>query len=194
MALSEKALPFELRTLSLSAKAHRQGDYAARTLTGRVPSLQQGELWLAESSAIEEYLEEAFPPPGHPRLYPLSLRDRARARQVQAWLRSDLAALRQERPTSSVFGRQSLPPLTPAAREAGEWGGARQRGAPGSGRELSVRRAFSIADADLALMVQRLVANGDPLAPRVKAWAEGIWRRPSVQGFVARARAAPPPA
>ena len=41
--------------------------------------------------AISEYLEDLLPPPAHPALYPAHIDDRARARQVQAWLRSGLA-------------------------------------------------------------------------------------------------------
>ena len=65
VALREKRLDFELRTMSLDAGEHREGDYPARSLTGRVPALQHGDFWLAESSAIDEYLEELFPPPAY---------------------------------------------------------------------------------------------------------------------------------
>lgn len=46
--------------------------------------------------------------------------------------------------------------------------------------------AFSIADADLALMLQRLALNGDPVPERLRAYAAGIWRRPSVEEWVRR--------
>ncbi len=65
-----------------------------------LPTLVHGDFALVESSAIAEYLEEAFPGAV---LYPENLRDRARARQFQAWLRSDLMPLREERPTSVMF-------------------------------------------------------------------------------------------
>jgi len=63
---------------------------------------------LSESSAICEYLDETFP---GTRLYPKDPRDRARARQVQAWLRSDLAPIRDERPTFVVFCGAQRPAL-----------------------------------------------------------------------------------
>ena len=64
-------------------------------------------LWatLAESSAIAEYLEEVLPAPAHARLLPADVKNRARARQVMAWLRSDLGALRDERATVTMFFR-----------------------------------------------------------------------------------------
>jgi glutathione S-transferase len=187
VALREKGLPFELKTFSLEAGEHRQGDYAARSITGRVPSLRHGDFWLAESSAIDEYLEEVFPPPAHPAIYPAEPRARARARQVQAWLRSDLLPVREERPTSTVFGPPARAPLSGAAREAAErlLAGCEALLPAGAAHLFG---AFSIADADLALMLQRLVRSGDPVPERLRAYAEGIWRRPSVREWVEAAR------
>jgi glutathione S-transferase len=185
VALAEKGLPFEVRTLDLFAGEHKRTDYPARSITGRVPALQHGELWLAESSAIDEYLEDVFPPPRYARLYPASPAERARARQLQAWVRSDLMPLREERPTSSVFMREAVKPLTPAGQEAAE-------------RVVRVAEAllpagatwlfgdFGVADADLGMMLQRLVANGDPVPPRIRDYAFRVWDRPSVKTWRAR--------
>lgn len=187
VALKEKGIPFELRTFDLDGGEHRRGDYAAHSVTGRVPSLQDGEHWLAESSAIDEYLEELFPPPRHPRLYPEQPFERARARQVQAWLRSDLMPLREERPTSSVFGKEPVKPLTAAGQAAaGRVVQAAEALLPQGGSHLF--GAFTIADADLAMMLQRLVANGDPVTARVKAYADAIWARPSIQEWRRQAK------
>jgi glutathione S-transferase len=180
VALAEKGLPFEVRTLDLFAGEHKRNDYPARSITGRVPALQHGELWLAESSAIDEYLEDVFPPPRYARLYPASPAERARSRQLQAWVRSDLMPLREERPTSSVFMREAVKPLTPAGQEAAE-------------RVVRVAEAllpagatwlfgdFGVADADLGMMLQRLVANDDPAPPRIRDYANRVWDRPSVK-------------
>lgn len=185
VALTEKGVPFELRTFDLFAGEHRQGEYAARSITGRVPSLQHGDLWLAESSAIDEYLEEIFPPPRYARLYPASPADRARARQIQAWVRSDLMPLREERPTSSVFMRDPVKPLSEAGRAAAERvvHAAEALLPPGASFLFG---EFSIADADLAMMLQRLVANGDPVPARIRDYAHRVWERPSVQAWRAR--------
>jgi glutathione S-transferase len=190
VALREKRVPFALRTMALAAGEHRRGEYLARSLTGRVPALQHGQLWLAESSAIEEYLEEAFPPPGHPRLYPADLAERARARQIQAWVRSDLLPLRQERPTSSVFSRETVKPLTDGGRAAAESLLRVAEALVGPGNDYLFGTSFSIADADLGMMLQRLVANGDPVLPCLKAYAERVWTRPSVQAWLAQLPAA----
>ena len=187
VVLREKGLSFELRNLSLDRGEHRQGEYPSRSITGRVPSLQHGDFWLAESSAIDEYLEEAFPAPRYPRLYPEGLRERARARQVQAWVRSDLMPIREERPTSTVFGAPATAPLSTAGRAAAERlvAGVEQLLPAGADYLFG---AFTIADADLALMLQRLARSGDPLPERLRAYAARVWQRPSVQEFAKKPR------
>src|SRR4051812_3996220 len=97
VALREKGLAFEVKAVALETGAHREPEFAETSLTARIPTLVDGELALAESSAIVEYLEDAYPAPAYPRVLPLGLVDRARARQVMAWLRSDLMPIREER-------------------------------------------------------------------------------------------------
>ena len=97
VALKEKKLPFEVRAISLPDKDHHRPDYQRQSMTGRVPMLEHGDFTLSESSAIVEYLDEAFP--GTPRALPSSTRERSRARQIMAWIRSDLMPIREERST-----------------------------------------------------------------------------------------------
>jgi glutathione S-transferase len=141
VALHEKRLPFDLSTVDLGSDANHEASYAAKSLTQRVPTLMQGDFALSESSAITEYLDETFP---ETRVYPQDRYLRARARQVQAWLRSDLMPIRQERSTEIVF----------------------------------------FADTDLALMLNRLILNGDSVPTRLIDYAARQWERPSVQKWV----------
>src|SRR5262245_12635085 len=99
VALREKGIPFELVELSLGDGQHLAAPLQQRSVTARVPSLEHDGFHLAESSAIAEYLEEVFPPPGAPAVFPAAYRERARARQLMAWLRSDVPVLRDERST-----------------------------------------------------------------------------------------------
>jgi glutathione S-transferase len=185
VTLKEKGVPFQLELLSLARKEHARPEYAGPSFTGKVPALRHGEFWLAESSAIDEYVDEVFGPPDHPRLYPEDPRRRARARMVQAFLRSDLVPLRHERPTSSFFLGEPVAPLGPEARAAAErlFEVAERVLAPG---ESFVAGRFTPADADLALMLQRLVANRDPCPERLRDYARAIFARPSVREWLAR--------
>jgi glutathione S-transferase len=187
VALQEKALPCELHMVDLAGGAQHAPGYAARSLTGRVPTLVHGDFSLSESSAIAEYLDEEFPAPDHAPLYPRDRRDRARARQVQAWLRSDFLPLRQERPTDVIFRRPSETPLSEAARDAA----GRLFAAAGAllGGRAHLFGAWCIADTDLAIMLQRLVANGDDVPPALATYARAQWQRPSVQRWLGQARA-----
>ena len=74
-----------------------------------MPVLEHNDFALSESSAILEYLEELYPDTA---IYPKDIQARARARQIQAWLRSDLVALRTERPTDVIFIQPKSTPLS----------------------------------------------------------------------------------
>ncbi|WP_172200860.1 glutathione transferase [Niveibacterium sp. COAC-50] len=184
VALHEKSLAFEMRTLDLAAGENRGGDYARRSLSQRVPTLVDGDFSLSESSAITEYLDEAYPGAA---LYPTAPRQRARARQVQAWLRSDLMAIRQERSTEVIFYRPTPAPLSAAATAAAEKLFAAAEVLLAHGGE-NLFDAWSIADVDLALMLNRLVLNGDAVPAALARYAAHQWTRPSVQRWLALSR------
>jgi glutathione S-transferase len=183
VALSEKGLPFALETVDLSAKAQLRPAYQVLSLTARVPALVHGDFHLSESSAVAEYLEEAFPFPDNPRLYPADVRDRARARQVQAWLRSDLMPIREERPTSVVFSAPVATPLSEKARTAADKLFTAAEALLGKHSDHLFGQ-WCIADTDLALMLNRLVHNGDAVPDRLAAYAQSQWQRPSVQAWL----------
>lgn len=184
VALNEKQLPFELKTVDLSANANHEASYAETSLTRRVPTLVHDDFALSESSAITEYVDAVFE--GVP-LYPTEVRTRARARQVQAWLRSDLMPIRQERSTEVVFYGAKKPPLSLAAQAAAEkLFSVAEALVPPGGENLFGQ--WSIADADLAVMLNRLVLNGDEVPERLATYARRQWQRPSVQLWVNQTR------
>jgi glutathione S-transferase len=180
VSLLEKGLKFDTKPLELFAKAHREADFTSTSITSRVPTLVHNEFALSESSAICEYIDETF---AGTRLYPTDLRDRARARQVQAWVRSDLMPIREERPTWVVFCGAKRPALSPQGTEAVN----RLLAAATQlleGRAENLFGEWSIADVDLAMMLQRLVAHGDPVPQHLVDYANHQWRRPSVQHWI----------
>lgn len=186
VTLLEKKLEFALKTVNLDNGEHLQPAYRDLALTGRVPTLVHGELVLNESSAIIDYLEEAFPAPQYAAVLPADIAQRARARQVQAWLRSDLPALRAERSTNVIFFAPEPTPLTEAGHAAAD------RLIRIAERLIDGEHLFgqwSIADTDLALMLHRLISNGDPVPQRVADYAKRQWQRASVQRWVTQQRA-----
>jgi glutathione S-transferase len=184
VSLVEKGLTFDIETLDLVAHAHHDPNFARTSITRRVPTLIHDGFALSESSAICEYLDETFP---GTRLYPTDPRDRARARQIQAWVRSDLIPIRDERPTFVVFCGAKRPALSEHARETAD---ALFSAALAllDGRTDNLFGDWSIADVDLAMMLQRLIVLGDPVPKRLMDYATEQWRRPSVQQWIHQKR------
>jgi glutathione S-transferase len=184
VALSEKRLPFTVQDVDLDAGAARQPPFSVLSLTQRVPAIDHDGFILTESNAIADYLDDVFAAPDYPSVLPRDLRQRARARQVQAWLRSDLLALRNERDSTIVFHppRADHAPLSPVAQAAGakllQIAGELVQGEHLFG-------AWSIADTDLALMLLRLIKSGQPVPPALRAYALAQWQRPAVRQWLA---------
>jgi glutathione S-transferase len=152
-----------------------------------VPTLVHEGFALSESRAISEYLEEVFAPPTYAEVYPQDVKHRARARQIQAWLRSDLMPIRNERGTDTVFITPTSTPLSAAALEADDklFRAVEQLLPEGASHLFG---NWCIADTDLALMLMRLVVNGDAVPERLKTYAIQQWQRPSVQQWVQQQR------
>lgn len=184
VALAEKKLDYELRRLDLSAKENQEDTYRTRSLTARVPSLMHGDFTLSESSAIDEYLEEVFPPPRHAAIYPRDMKQRARARQIQAWVRSDLMPIRIERNTTVVFFGARLKPLSAEAQEAALrlFSAVEALLPPGAENLFG---DWCIADTDLALMLNRLAMHEDVMPERLARYAAHQWSRPAVKAWLA---------
>jgi glutathione S-transferase len=184
VALREKNLQFQTVTVDLARGENHAAAYSATSLTHRVPTLVDAGFSLSESSAIAEYVDETYP--GTP-LYPADPRDRARARQVQAWIRSDLLDIRRERSTEVVFYYAKAAPLSSQARLcADRFLTTVDRLIPIGADNLF--GAWCIADVDLALMLMRLLRNGDPLPDRLAVYANHQWARGSVQQWIAQPR------
>jgi len=182
VALTEKGLPFTVKTVDLESGEQRLEAYAGRALTGRVPALVEGDFVLTESSAITEYLEESFPAPEYVSLYPQDRRQRAQARQIQAWVRSDLVPVRAERDTETVFFGKACSPLSDNAQAAAaKLVHVAERFVAGP----NLFEHWTVADLDLTIMLNRLIMNGDAVPQKLKDYAAAQWQRPAVQQWLA---------
>jgi glutathione S-transferase len=185
VSLEEKAIPYHLVKVGLHRGEHKAATYRART--GRVPAIQHGDFVLAESTAITEYLEEAFVSPQTPKLFPADIKERAIARELMAWIRSDFHALREERPTTSIFMQRSKNPLS----ELGQAGRRKLIAALSPllpEGKATLFDAWCIADLDVAVMLQRLNLNGEELPSNLRTYAENQWKRPSVAKWLSHPR------
>ncbi len=191
VALMEKGLSFTFKRVSLAKEEHLSPQWRGYSATRRVPLLEVDSFALSESSAMAEYLEERFAPPVFTRLYPHELEKRARARQVQAWLRSDLMAIRSERPTEVVFAGEKRPALSDAGQRDAQKLFALAQGLLAHG-QLNLFGEWCIADTDLALMLNRLVCNGDDVPQHLADYADFQWQRASVQRYAALSAKAEP--
>ena len=184
IALTEKGLEFAVaRALLRDGQGVPAGLQSLSTI-GRVPSLRHGDFYLSESTAIVEYLDDVFP---EPPVLPREPRARARARQLQAYLRFDLDHFRSERPWWTTLWPAMLAPLSrEAAREAREL-------VEVAARFLAVPEfePWSMAHADLALALRRLVPIELPAA--VQRFYDAEIARPSVRAYLDHPRPPHPP-
>ena len=188
VTLVEKGISFDIQTVDLGARENYQDDYADLSVTCRVPTLSKGDFHLSESSAITEFLDECYPEPDYPSVYPESMQERARARQIQAWLRSDFLEIREERSTEVIFYHEiNAAPLSEAA--------SRSFTKLMSGLDHVLKDGtahlfdnWCIADTEVALMLNRLIVNGDKVPPKYIDYANYQWQRPSVQKWVSLSR------
>lgn len=180
VTLTEKGLPFELHTVDLTRQAQHAPEYVAISATQRVPTLIHDDFVLSESSAITEYLEDMFPDHA---VYPKNPQQRATARLVQAWLRSDFLPIRAERDTEVVFyGAQRAALSDEARRSVDKLIAGVERLLPEGAQNLF--GDYSIADTDLAMMLMRLVAHGDDVPASLREYAISQWQRASIQAWV----------
>jgi glutathione S-transferase len=98
-------------------------------------------------------------------------------------LRSDLLPIRMERPTEVIFYRPVTETLSPIAQTASQKLFAAAQGLLRHGRP-NLFGEWSIADVDLAVMLNRLILSGDDVPTDLIRYAGGQWQRPSVQRWV----------
>lgn len=185
VALEEKKLSYKLEVLPIPLTDAVKAKLSEKAVLGKVPILVHGEAWISESLAISEYLAEQFPSSeGYPRLFPDNLVERARARQIMSWLRTSLIGLRADRPTTNVFGRPTVRALTEKGRlDADEL--LRVATALIKPGMTQMFGNWSIADADLALALMRMIGSQDQVPEHLVQYALAQWDRRSVKRYVA---------
>jgi len=94
IALNLKNLSAEQRAIHLLNKENRKAEYKAVNPQGLVPYLVDGDIRLAQSMAIIEYLDECYPDPP---LLPTDKVDRAQTRAIAQLIACDIHPLNNTR-------------------------------------------------------------------------------------------------
>jgi glutathione S-transferase len=196
VALRHKGVAFEARTISLVDDKDR-GRRRTVSPTGRVPVLHHAGRVIPDSLAIVEYLEETFPPPSHPALWPRDAGRRAHARWLAAAMHAGFFQIREHMSFNWCFLPEK--PSVPAAalQEADEMLGyweAALEDRTETGPFLF--GAFGGADAMYAPAVVRLAAFQVPTGrfPLAAAYMKAVLEAPAVKPWLDAARSLPPQA
>jgi glutathione S-transferase len=176
LALKQAGVPFEEQLIGL-----RQPDsktkILARSPSGKVPLLIDGELKIWDSLAILEYLAERFP---NAEFWPSDTAARAQARSIAAEMHSGFAALRRELPmdVTATRSRQLSPEVADEiARIQAIWRDSRSRfGA--AGRFLF--GPFGNADAMYAPVATRFRTYGIALDAVCRDYVDAVLALPAM--------------
>jgi glutathione S-transferase len=183
--LEELGQPFELVKVDFADGGTRKPDYLKINPNGHIPALQDGDVTLFESMAINLYLARKY----DKGLWPKTVADEGRAYQWSVWAMTEL-----EEPVITAFlHRMFLPAAQRDAKKADD-ATARFRtplavldGAL-AGRTYLAGPDFTVADLNVASVVSLAPMCGIDVAPapNVQAWLQRCSARPALARAQAR--------
>jgi glutathione S-transferase len=183
IALAEKGLAYELVSVPFSRAGYQPKHPVVLAVNpkAQVPVLEDGELFLYDSTIIFEYLEDRYPEPA---LYPADAVARARCRQLEAAADEILFPSVFELITE-VFYKPDA-----ASRDAARIGRATEtiaqhydRLQTSLGERTWLCPSFSVADIGYFMTITFASSLGAGLGdahPRLRAWYDRVLARPSV--------------
>lgn len=178
VALREKHVDFKEIKIDLDKDENKSDTYLRICKTGKIPCLSVDGWSIFESMAITEFLDELFPAPDYPALYPTAIRARAKCRAVQALLKSDFSLICQNMPSTGIF--QPLPePYVPDRHTQVEIDRLTRVSEALIGDQW-LSSQWSIADFDLAFMLHRLLSFKVPISERLYSYVMRNFQRESV--------------
>ncbi len=183
LALTHKALPFTLRTLSYDAGDFRAPGFARLNPRRRIPVLEHDDFVLYESAAILEYLEDIAPAPPL-----LAAAPRPRAIQRRLIREADhYVAEQMEHLVQAVFFTK--PEERDPARIAAAWAGMRKELDLWESLIQGEFLAGALSAADYTLFPE--IALAHRIASRVPGLTEGPLTGPNLAAWEGRMRALP---
>lgn len=187
LALEEKGVAYRLDPVDIFGEGGPPASLLERQPFGRIPAFEHDGFRLYEASAIERYVDEAFPGPA---LQPSDPRERARVNQLTSILDSyayrtlvwdiyveRVSAPKQGRAPDETRIQAALPKAQLCLRAINELmgGGPYLAGAALTLADLHAAPMF--AYFTLAPEAEALLAE----QPAVKAWWASMMRRPAMQ-------------
>ena len=175
-------IPFEDEVLQLSGEGWRE-NIAARSPTGKVPVLIDGDLVVYETLAIIEYLAERFPDRN---IWPSDRHDRALARAAASEMHAGFSTLRNHAPMNLRASHPGKVDLDAVRKDLKRiealWGELIGRsGGP------YLFGAFTAADAMYAPLATRLRTYDLPVSDLAGKYVEAIYALPAFQDWLGQA-------
>jgi len=178
VALREKNIEFQEIKIDLDKGENLSDTYLKVCKTGKIPCLSVDGWSIFESMAITEFLDELFPAPDYPALYPADIHARAKCRAVQALVKSDFSLIRQHMPSTGIF--QPLPePYVPDRHTQTEIDRLNRVGEALIG-DRWISAQWSIADFDLSFLLHRLLSFKVPISEKLYSYVMRNFERKSV--------------
>jgi len=185
MFIEDNAIPAELQVVDLFTGEHMGPVYGAINPSQLVPTLEDGDFRLTESSAILKYLADSIDSPA----YPKGLKERARVNEMMDWINTQLCRdLAYGFVYAQIFPGHKRP-TEEAQRATVAWGQERARRwmgvldqkLLGAGKPYLCGSQITIADYYGASFVHLAEVVGSDLSayPNVKAWLGRMKQRPT---------------
>ena len=179
--LEELQVPYELVPVSFIGES-RKPEYLKINPNGHVPALQDGDLTLFESLAINLYLARKY----DKGLWPKTVEGEAKAYQWSIWAMTEL-----EEPLLTVLmNRAFLPEAQRDAKKAAD--GAERFKTPLDVLEGQLTsdwlagKEFSVADLNVASVLGWANLGGLELTPKAQAWLGRCTARPGYARFLTK--------
>ncbi len=183
LLMKHAGIPFEEQQM-LFERPEWRSEIVALSPSRRVPALHDGDLVIAESIAICEYIAEK-----HPELWPRDARTRAIARSVSAEMHAGFASMRNALSMDVTARHPDTKLSTETAADVARVKQIWRKSLAESGGPF-LFGAFSVADAMYAPVVWRFRTYGVALEDeRSRAWYEHMLALPAMREWEAAATA-----
>lgn len=185
MFIEDNSIPAELQVVDLFTGEHMGPAYGAINPNQLVPTLEDGDFRLTESSAILKYLADRVDSPA----YPKGLKERARVNEMMDWINTQLCRdLAYGLVYAQIFPGHKRPTeeaqrvtVAWAQERAKRWMGVLDEKLLGSDKPYLSGAQITIADYYGASFVHLAEVVGSDLSayPNVKTWLGRMKKRSS---------------